>query len=430
MEMSHDILIVSLSAIGVLLVLSAFFSGSETALTAASRSLMHELARKGNRRAEVVNRLHERMEYVIGGLLIGNNVVNIAASALATSILITLFGEAGVAYATIVMTVLVVIFSEILPKTFAFQNSNRTALWVAPLVSGVIAVLGPVTFTLRGIVRGILHVVGSKPEVVEGGEELRGAIELHTGDEEADKHARDMLHSILDLADVQVGQIMIHRKNVTMIDADEPPPEVVAQVLASPFTRIPLWRGTPDNIIGVLHAKPLLRAVRARGDDLDGLDVVALASKPWFIPEATTLFDQLQAFRSRREHFALVVDEYGALMGAVTLEDILEEIVGEITDEQDIAVSDVWPQADGSYIIRGDVTIRDLNRDLEWSLPDQEAATVAGLVLHEARRIPEVGQAFMFHGFRFHILRRHRHQITSLRITPPKTLEEGRATEG
>lgn len=422
-------LLIASSVIVVLLVLSAFFSGSETALTASSRPLMHQLEQSGNHRAAIVNRLRMKTDRLIGAILLGNNLVNIFASALATSVLIALFGEAGVVYATLGMTALVLIFAEILPKTYAFRNANKVALWIAPVVNGLVVLFSPVTHAIQIVVQVTLRMFGADPHFEEGigpsSEELRGAIELHRGEGTEVKQERAMLRSILDLTDVEVGEIMTHRKNVTMIDADEPPEAVVAQVLASPFTRIPLWRGEPDNILGVIHAKALLRAVRSKEGDLEGLDVVELAADPWFVPESTSLLDQLQAFRRRREHFALVVDEYGSLMGIVTLEDILEEIVGEIADEHDIDVPGVIRQPDGSFVVQGTVTIRDLNRRFEWGLPDEEAATVAGLVLHEARRIPEVGQAFSFHGLRFEILRRLRNQVTAIRITPPRDVNEG-----
>ncbi|MCB2101662.1 MAG: HlyC/CorC family transporter [Rhodobacterales bacterium] len=421
-------MLTTLIAIFLLLILSAFFSGSETALTAASRPMMHLLAQKGDHRAALVNRLHEQKDRLIGAILLGNNLVNILASSLATSLLISLFGEAGVAYATLVMTLLVLVFSEILPKTYAIQNANRMALGIAPTITGLVALLGPVTATLQVVVRATLRLfrvnVDGADEASE--DELRGAIALHDGEEDdVVEQERKMLDSILDLDDVEVGEIMTHRRSVLLIDAATRPADLVDQVLASPYTRLPIYSEEPDNVIGVLHAKALLRAVRAHGADLDDLDIVALANPPWFIPEATTLLDQLQAFRKRREHFALVIDEYGSLMGIVTLEDILEEIVGDISDEHDITVAGVRPQPDGSYLVQGTVTIRDLNRRYDWNLPDEEAATVAGLVLHESRRIPEVGQAFLFHGFRFEILRRQRHQITTLRVTPPAPDGEG-----
>ena len=413
--------------ITILLILSAFFSGSETALTAASRPLMHQLEQNGDNRARIVNRLYEHKERLIGAILLGNNLVNIMASALATSMLIALFGDAGIAYATIAMTLLVLIFAEILPKTYAFRNANQAARDVAPAVNILVSLLTPVTAVINFVVGVILKVfrIEYHAEEVFGStaEELRGAIELHAGEEEDDeedvKQERAMLRSVLDLGEVQVGEIMIHRKNITAINADLPPKQVVNEVLEGPYTRFPLWRHDPDNIVGVLHAKSLLRELRTLGEDLTDLDVMALAAKPWFIPEQTLLDDQLNAFRQRREHFSLVVDEYGSLMGVVTLEDILEEIVGEIDDEHDVSVSGVVPRADGSYLIDGDVTIRDLNREFEWKLPDEEAATVAGLVLHKSRRIPEIGQRFMFYGFRFEIVRRHRHQVTCIRVTPP-----------
>jgi Mg2+/Co2+ transporter CorB len=229
-----------------------------------------------------------------------------------------------------------------------------------------------------------------------------------------------MLRSILDLDEGLVGEVMTHRKNIATLDAGQPMPQLLDQVIASPFSRLPLWRGDPDNIVGVLHSKALLRVLRDHDGKLEDIKIESLASAPWFIPDQTTLFDQLQAFRERHEHFALVVDEYGALQGIVTLEDILEEIVGDISDETDVAVAGVKLQADGSYMVNGDVTIRDLNRDFDWHLPDENAVTLAGLILHESRMIPDAGQLFLFHGFRFEVLRRLRNQITLVKVTPPK----------
>jgi Mg2+/Co2+ transporter CorB len=406
--------------IAALLAVSGFFSAAETALTAASRPRMHALARKGLRRARLVNALRERKEQLLTAVLIGNNLVNILASALATSALIALFGEAGIAYATLAMTALVVIFGEVLPKTFAIKHADRVALAMAPLLRWVMAALSPLVQATQAIVRGLLRVLGEhriKAGSRVSEEELRGAIELHAGSDVRDE--RNMLRSILDLADVEVGTIMVHRRQVTAIDMDQKAAAVVEQALSSNFTRIPLWRGQPDNIVGVLHAKAVLHALRTNGGNFDAIKIGEIATPPWFIPESTTLLDQLEAFRRRREHFAVVVDEYGAFLGIVTLEDILEEIVGDIAERHEFQVPGVRAMPDGSYVIDGHVTIRDLNRDLDWQLPDSEAATVAGLVLHEARRIPEVGQVFTFHGFRFEILRRKRNQITGLRVVPP-----------
>ena len=414
----------TIAAITLLLLISAFFSVSETAMTAASRPRLHALARQGSRRAKIVNEIRAHSERLIGTVLVGNNLVNILASAMATSALITLFGEVGVAYATVVMTVLVLVFGEILPKTYALNNPDRVALVLAPALKPIVWLLAPVTRALAVVVRGVLRVFGVQVKAelgsAESEQELRGAIELHKGSEPEIKEEREMLRSILDLDDVEVGQIMIHRKNVIMLDVDRPATEIEAQVLASPYTRLPLYRDEPDNVVGVLHAKALLRALQAAGGDVSKVDILAIAAKPWFIPDTSSLLGQLRQFRERREHFALVVDEYGTLMGIVTLEDILEEIVGAIFDEHQAAVVGVRAQPDGSYLIDGAVPIRDLNRELEWHLPDDAASTIAGLVLNEARRIPEVGQEFTFHGFRFAVLRRQRNQITLLRVTPPR----------
>ncbi len=415
-------ILISIGAIAVLLVLSAFFSGSETALTAASRLRMHNQEQAGDHKAGLVNRLLDRKDRLIGSILLGNNLVNILASALATSALIGIFGDAGVAYATVGMTLLVLIFAEVLPKSYAIHNADRLALGVAPILRPLVVIFWPVTFAVQVIVRLTLRLMGLQyePEFAAGAseEELRGAIDLHTGEGDEEMHERQMLRSILDLADVEVEEIMVHRKNLIAIDVDQPPADIVEEVLGSAYTRLPLWREDPDNIIGVLHVKALLRAVQSNPGDLDGLDVAAIASTPWFIPETTDLLSQLQAFRSRHEHFAIVVDEYGVLLGIVTLEDILEEIVGEIADEHDETMEGVRIAEDNHVIVDGQVTIRDLNRRFEWGLPDDEASTIAGLVLHEARRIPEVGQVFAFHGFSFEILARQRNQITSINITP------------
>ena len=415
-------LLISLTIL-LLLILSAFFSGSETALTAASRPVMHRLELNGNPRAALVNRLSDNKERLIGAILLGNNLVNILASALATSVMIGMFGKAGVAYATLAMTLLILVFAEILPKTYAIRTASKSALAVAPMINVVVFLLSPLTIGIQIFVRGMLRAIGvdfeADDEYETPEEELRGAIELHASVDTAIQQERAMLRSVLDLDDVQVSEVMTHRGGVTALEADLPPGDIVDLVLDSPYTRIPLWRGDPDNVVGVLHAKALLREIRTRGGNLDGIDLVSLAAEPWFIPEQTPLLDQLQEFQRRREHFALVVDEYGSLMGVVTLEDILEEIVGEIDDEHDVAETGVRRQADGSYTADGAITIRDLNRDYEWGLPDEHAATLAGLILHEARRIPDVGQCFIFHGFRFDVLQRKKNQLTQIRVTPP-----------
>src|SRR6266853_470941 len=404
------------------LFLAFFFSGSETAMTASSRGTMLQIGKDGNRDAAIVTRLLENRHRLIGALLIGSNVATIVSSALATALLQEWFGDLGVLYASIAMTVLVILFCEMLPKTAAINMPDRYALSIARPLDRVIRILGPVLDAADWLVRRMLAMAGIAPGAGEpllpGHERLRGAVDLLHREGSVEKHDRDMLGGLLDLRDLTVADVMIHRTEVITADVGEPPEKVVAQVLDELVTRIPLWRGSPENIVGILHVKDLLRAIQAAGGDPAKVDIMAVARPPWFVPDIRPLSEQLKAFRRRRTPLALVVDEYGEFMGIVTLEDILEEIVGDITDEHDVEVPGVRPQPDGAVNVDGAVPIRDLNRAMEWNLPDDEATTVAGLVIHEARSIPEPGQTFTFHGFRFRVLRRDRNRITALRIMP------------
>jgi magnesium and cobalt exporter, CNNM family len=412
----------ALVAVLVCLLLSFFFAGSETALIASSRARMLRLEKQGRREAGLVNQLMAMRERLIGALLLGNNAVNIAASSLATSVLLVWFGDVGVIYATVVMTLLVVVFAEVLPKTIAINAPDRMSLLVARPMSWVVRLLGPVLMAIEALVRAILRLfgvrVGENLPILSAQEELRGAVDLLHHEDRVEKADRDMFGGVLDLRELTVSDVMLHRTKMITLNADDPAEEIVRAVLAAPVTRLPLWRGTPENIIGILHAKDLLRALQAAGGDLTKIDIQTVALPPWFVPDVRPLAEQLKAFRRRKTHFALVVDEYGEVMGLVTLEDIIEEIVGDISDEHDIAVTGVRPLPDGSVSVDGSVPIRDLNRAMEWHLPDAEATTIAGLVIHESRLIPEPGQSFTFHGFRFEVLRRTRNRITALRITP------------
>lgn len=412
-------------AIVLLLALSFFFSGSETALTAASRVRMHQLARAGDRRAGIVETLSMQKERLIGSLLLGNNVVNILASTLAASVLIEIFGEAGIAYATLVMTVAVVIFSEVLPKTLALIRPDAFALAVAPLIRVIVVVFAPVTLAVQAIVNTILKGFGldaDKASAVSGHDEIRGTVNLLHSEGEVVKGDRDMLGGILDLKELAVSDVMVHRTQMMTLDANLPPTELVREVLESAYTRIPLYDGEQENIIGVLHAKDVLRAIlRAEGDPT-GLDVRDIMTKPWYVPESMPVQTQLAQFLKRHMHMALVLDEYGVVEGLVTLEDIIEEIVGDISDEHDErddeAMHGVKRQPDGSYIMDASIPIRDINRALDWQLPDEDANTVAGLVINAARIIPTIGQEFDAHGFRFKVLGRERQRVTRVKITP------------
>ena len=417
--LAHSLIVL---AVLLFLFLAFFFSGSETAMTASSRGTMLRLSKDGNPDATVVTRLLDDKQRLIGALLIGNNVATIVSSALATALLQEWFGDIGVLYASIVMTVLVILFCEMLPKTAAIDAPDRYALSIARPLQRVIRILGPVLDAADWMVRRMLALAGIVPgagkPLLPGHESLRGAVDLLHKEGSFGKQDRDMLGGLLNLRDLIVADVMIHRTEVITADVGEPPEQVVETILKGPVTRVPLWRGTPENIVGILHVRDLLRGIKEAGGDTRKIDIMALARQPWFVPETRSLSEQLMAFRRRHTPLAVVVDEYGEFMGIVTLEDILEEIVGDISDEHDVEVPGVRPLPDGAVNVDGAVPIRDLNRAMDWSLPDTEATTIAGLVIHEARSIPEAGQSFTFHGFRFEMLRRNRNRLEALRITP------------
>jgi Mg2+/Co2+ transporter CorB len=409
----------------ILLIFSALLSGSETALTATNKARMLRLEKESRRRARWVIFLLEQKERLLATVLLANNAVNILASVLATSVFLKLFGEAGVIYATLLMTALVVIFAEVLPKTYAIFAPDQTALRMSGVLRILVILLSPFTRLLGYISRFLLRLAGASDEeagrLLTARDELRGAIDLHHQEGSVHKGDRDMLGGILDLGDTRVEEIMVHRKSMRMIDIDLASDKIIQQVLSSPYTRIPLWQDEPENIIGILHAKDLLRALAVSPMGAASIDFRGLTSEPWFVPETTLLSEQLNAFRDRKSHFALVVDEYGALMGMVTMEDILEEIVGHIDDEHDLPSSLLRKRGKGVLEVSGDLSIRDLNREMGWSLPDTEANSIAGLIIHEARSIPEIGQVFEFHGLRFRIMSRQRNQIMQIRVSDPKT---------
>ena len=414
----------ALSAIALLLAVSAFFSASETALTAVSKARMHHLAGEGSRRAEHVNALIAQRERFLGSVLLGNNFVNILASALATAVALQIWDEGAVAIATVATTLVVLIFAEVMPKTVAINQADRVALTVAPILRVLVLVLFPIVGAVQFVVAGILRIAGMRDAPVKSAlaahEEIRGTIELHHSEGAVGREHRHMLGGILDLHELQVADAMIHRKNMVAIDAGAPLEENLDVMLSSGHTRYPVWKDDPENIVGVLHLKDLMRAFSERHGSLEGVNIMDLIAPPWFVPDTTTLDEQVRAFRERRAHFALVVDEYGTLEGIITLEDILEEIFGDIGEAYDTHMpAGIRRQSDGSFNIDGWTPVREINRELDWDLPDDNATTIAGLVIHEARTIPEIGQKFLFHGFKFEVLRRHRNQIMALRVTPP-----------
>ena len=412
----------TVAAVVICLLISAFYSASETALTASSRAAMLRLEKQGNRDATIVSRLLATRERLLGAILFANNLTNVAASTLMTGLLLALFGEAGVLYATLAMTVVIFVLAEVLPKTAAFNMPDRVALVVARPIERTVRWFSPILRAVEWLVKLILRSFGMPfgqiHSILSPREELRGTVDLLHRAGVVEKLDRDMMGGLLDLRELTVSDVMVHRTKMVMLDVDESPRDLVDAVLAAAVTRLPLWRGSPDNIVGVLHAKDLLRALHAAGGNADKIDITSLATPPWFVPDTTPLYEQLQAFRHRKTPFALVVDEYGELEGLVTIKDIVAEIVGDITNEYEIAVPGVRVLPDGSVNVDGAVPVRDLNRAMDWNIPDDEATTIAGVVIHEARSIPEPGQSFTFHGYRFQVLRKARNRITALRVTP------------
>lgn len=403
-----------------LLLLSGIFSGSETALTASSKARLHARATEGSKRAASVLKLIEDKERLIGAILLGNNLVNILASALTTSLFISIVGESGVVYATLIMTALVLIFAEVLPKTYAIARSESTALAVTPIIRVVVIVCAPVVALVQQIVRATLRIFGidlaASAQVLSSHEEIRGTIDLHSAEGDLKHTEHHMLGGVLDLTQVTVEDIMVHRGSMQAIDVASDPADIITTVVKSPYTRLPVWEGEQDNIVGVLHAKDVLRMITRAGGQPTRFNIRKVMTQPWFVPENTTLKEQLSAFLERRSHFALVVDEYGDIQGLVTLEDIIEEIVGDISDEHDYDSEGIKTLSSNVWLVDGTVTVRDFNRFGRFNLSDHEATTIAGLVIFEAEMIPIVGQVFEFHGFRFEVTQRRRNQVTQLKI--------------
>lgn len=406
-----------------LLLLSACLSGTETALTASRPGRLHQMADAGDESARTALQLTEQPERLLGAILIGNNLVNVAATSLATFTLVKLFAEGGVIIATLVMTALIVIFAEIAPKTYAISNPEKNALRAATSVRRLVWMLSPALVVVQGITRGILFLFRASPEpdrrVLAAQQEVRGAIELGRKRGTFVKRDRDLLVAAMDLDDTTVAEIMTPRGHVDMLNAEAGAEELLDTCLKSQHSRLPLWKDTREQIIGLVNVRDLFR--EAQTSRLDGnatiaLDVRKIAKTPDFVPESRTLSGQLMAFQKTQSRIALVVDEYGVFQGVITAEDILEDIVGDLGEAGADAGPVIHQNADGSYLVVGAATIRDLNRECDWNLPGDHATTVAGLVIYEAQRIPEAGQVFNFHGFRFEITERKGNRIARLLV--------------
>lgn len=414
MEFLHVLFLV----IAILLILvSALFSGSETALTGLSKGKIHQLAKSGNKQAILIKNLHNNLANTITTILVANQMTNHIIATIVTWIAVDVYGESYVPLVATIFGFIVIVYAEIVPKMIAISDPNKYGLVTGNILEKAILVMRPITKLLEGCADKSLQLMhfDTNPRKSEDDdeEELKGTIDLHvTGKDE--KQEKRMLNNIIDLDDVEVADVMIHRGQLSTIDASQSLATIKKYVLNCPYTRIPVWSKNPENIIGILHTKTLLKKLAINEEPFK---IESLCTQPWFIPETTKLFQQLQAFRERREHFALVVDEYGDLQGGITLEDILEEIVGEILDESDILDDDIKMQPDGSVIVNGMVAIRELNRNFEWDLPDDEDfSTVAGLIMSQTRTIPNKGEVIEFAGFKFEILKRSKTSINSVKI--------------
>lgn len=415
----------TLAAIAVLLVLSALFSGSETAFTGASRAFITRRARAGDPRAGRLARLRDRKDHLIAALLVGNNLVNTTATALAAGLLIAWFGEEGVLYASLAMTAVLVVLSEVLPKTYAIQHPDRTALAATPLLALSDRVFGPVAVGVTLVVRAMLARfgvrVGEEPAQTE--EELMGAIALHGeggAEAEAAVEERRMLRGVLSLDDLTVADVMTHRSRIEALDADAPAEANAARLRATRHAWLPLWRDGGRDLLGVVETRAALRALaEARGDPA-ALDLPRLMEPSPLVPETRPLLDQLQAFRRSRRHLAVVVDEYGQIEGLITLHDVIEVVVGEITEAGEQILADAL-RGTGEVEVPGETRVRDLNRELDWVLPEDEAMTVAGLLMAAARGLPRRGESVEIAGYRLEVADLRGRRIARVRVLAPRT---------
>ncbi|MEX0591112.1 MAG: CNNM domain-containing protein [Xanthobacteraceae bacterium] len=418
-----------------LLAANGFYVAAEFALVKSRGFRIDAMAARGRFGARLTQKILKNVEAYLACCQLGITMASLGlgwvgeptVAALLTPILTPLGMPEPALHLTaflvgfLVFSSLHIVVGEQVPKTLAIREPEPVSLWIAYPLHISFLVFYPLNWALNNASRAILRMLGvreaTNQDILTYGE-IEGLVNVSAEHGNVEKTQAELIQNLFRFGELELADIMIHRTNMVAINGDDPPEKIVADVLAAPYTRLPLWRGTPENIVGVLHVKDLLRALAAVEGDVRLIDIGSLALQPWFVPDSRPLTSQLRAFLRRKTHFALVVDEYGEVMGLVTLEDILEEIVGDISDEHDVAMTGVRPHADGSVTVDGSVPIRDLNRAMEWSLPDEEATTVAGLVIHEARLIPEVGQTFTFHGYRFQVLRKNRNRITSLRVMP------------
>jgi len=415
-------LLASILIVIFLLLLSGLLSGSETSITSVSKSKIHKLAIRGDKRAQQLLHLIKNKSDFISSLLIGNNFVNILASVLTTAILIKYYGDKGILYSTILMSLLIVIFSEVLPKNYALIRPDRFALAMSKYLIVFSKIITPIMLLVKVINWSFFKIMRidleNKATSKTAREDIRNIINMHEDEGRLLKDEGDMLNAILDLKEITVEKIMTHRKNIYSIDLNNKN-EFFPRISKSSFSRIPVWKENPNNILGLIHAKNVLTNLNDQGQ-LDIAKIKENLIKPWFVPETTKAKDQLNEFIQRKEKLAFVVDEYGELMGLISMEDIIEEIVGNIFDEKDFSTIGIRKIDVNTYRIRGDVNIRDINRELDIQIPDTFYSTIAGYIIHETESFPDVGQIFSFGDIRYEIVNKNKNQITQIKMVLPK----------
>ncbi len=409
----------------ILMIISALFSCCETAIIATSRAKIHRLANGGNKRAKILEKLLENREKVISTMLAGNNAINILASAIATSLLIKFFGETGLIYATIGMTILILIFAEIVPKTFAIKSPDNIALFLAPLINLLVKIFFPFTHIVQKIVNKVLDLLFIKSQKKSKNselEEIRDTVDLKAKEGSIFKYDKDLIDGVLDLSDTEICEIMVHRKDIESINIKLPIIEIIKQALETDYTRIPLWENNKENIVAILNVRKMLKALHFYKGNIEKFDLKEATSEPWFVPSSNSLRAQLFAFRKRRKRFALVVDEYGSLLGLVTLEDILEEIVGEIKERDEEDEINIIKIKSGAYKITGKSLIRDINKKLDWDIiENNDAYNLGAFAISNLGRIPEEKENFVISDYYFEVLKKRNHELLLLKVRKLKT---------
>jgi Mg2+/Co2+ transporter CorB len=402
----------------VLLFLSAFFSGTETGMMALNRYRLRHLAREGHRTAQLVDSLLKRPDRLLGLILLGNNLVNLGAASVAAVIALRLMGEVGLAVAPFVLTPIILIFGEVAPKTVAALHPERIAYPAAYLLVIIGKLLNPVVWVINRIANALLGLAGIRPDVAGdesiSREELRTVV-IEAGGMIPRRHQR-MLLSILDLEQIAVDDIMVPRSEIVGIDLNKSPLEIAEALYNSQHTRLPVYRGNIDGVVGILHARRLPRILKGR-EEFDVQELEKILHEPYFVPLGTHLQNQLVNFQRTRQRSGLVVDEYGVIQGLVTIEDILEEIVGKFTTDLQAHHQYIHPEPDGSCLIDAGVTIREINRQLHWDLPAEGPRTLNGLILEHLQTMPEAGTSLRVGGYAIEITGVTENAVRTVRVT-------------